>query len=162
MPNTLFTHSHEENQKQSVETDVYSEEFFAFVKAILVNVVSLGAHQNSLIEHQMRVEGMRAAKRASFDLLARCLNNGGLREMVTSMIQLFEQDADLVVEFMSDLVTEDACGILFEIILEADDFKTRTESGRLFRYLVCRLRVIERETLLSEQFGNTVSARLMT
>ena len=98
-PSSIFQAVYEDNAKLAFENDVYSEEFFTFVKNILENVVSLG-RKASAVNHGMRVNSITAARRATFDILARCFNNQGMREMVSLMIQIFEQDDSLVLGFM--------------------------------------------------------------
>ena len=98
-PSSIFQAVYEDNAKLAFENDVYSEEFFTFVKNILENVVSLG-RKDSAVNHGMRVNSITAARRATFDILARCFNNQGMREMVSLMIQIFEQDDPLVLGFM--------------------------------------------------------------
>lgn len=45
-------------------------------------------------------------------------------------------------------------------MLEAEDLKARSESSRLFRYLICKLKMIELDKLLSEG-DSTVSCRVI-
>ena len=45
---------------------------------------------------------------------------------------------------------DDALEPIFELMLEAEDLKARSEASRLFRYLVCKLKMVEVEKLLSE------------
>ena len=81
--------------------------------------------------------------------------------MVSLMIQIFEQDSQLVLEFMRSVLEQDACEPMYEMMLEAEDLRARNESSRLFRYLVCKLKMIEVDKLLTEECGSTVSARLI-
>jgi uncharacterized protein (DUF2164 family) len=40
----------------------------------------------------MRVNSIAIARRAAFDILARCFYNQGIRDLIYVMIQIFEQD----------------------------------------------------------------------
>jgi hypothetical protein len=62
----------EDNTKFKFETDVYSQEFFNFVKIILQNVASFGETSDAESK-EMRQRAIQVGQRATFDILARCM-----------------------------------------------------------------------------------------
>jgi hypothetical protein len=52
------------------------------------NVASFGG-VNDAIGNEMRTNSMKVAKKASFEILARCFYNSGIKELINTMIGIF-------------------------------------------------------------------------
>jgi len=92
---------------------------------------------------------MRVAKKAVFDILARCHYNVGIKDIVAIMIGIFKQDDQLCKDFVQGIISDDNGEDLLEVLLDCPDSMARDSVGNLFRYLACRLKMIEHATLLS-------------
>ena len=88
-PNNIFTKVLEDNTKFTFENDVYSQEFFDFLKTILQSVASFGG-LNDEVNIEMRSQSIVVAQKAAFDILARCFYNSGIKDIVAVMTQIFE------------------------------------------------------------------------
>lgn len=145
-PNKYYTQVFDDNQRYTFESDIYSQEFFDFIKEILVNVSSY-AEDESL--NQVRTHTMEVAHKAVFKILARCFYNSGIKEIVTIMIDIFAKDDKLVRDFVKSLLDANNAKVVMECLLDCDDACTRINVGHLIKYLLCRLKEIERDQLLS-------------
>ena len=88
-PNKIFSKVLDDNTKFSFENDVYSLEFFDFIKTILMNVAAFGSVED-LVYDEMRRGSIKVAKKAAFDILARCFYNNGIKDIIAVMIQIFQ------------------------------------------------------------------------
>ena len=73
-----------DNKKFTFETDVYSEQFFGFVKDVLVKVADFGKAPSAEAEDlkSVRMTALTLAKTSLFDILARCKDNDGMKDIV--------------------------------------------------------------------------------
>lgn len=136
----------EDNKKFSFENDIYSEEFFSFIKEIIVSASSFEGEDASPV----RASSMAVARKACFDILARCKFNAGLKEIVTIMTEAFAKDDDLVKGFIEGILAERG-EPFFEILLDSPDTVARVNIGYLFKYLLCRLKEIEKDQLRTRE-----------
>ena len=105
---------------------------------------------------------MIAARRAAFDIVARSFHNQKLHELIDLMIEIFQSDVKLSLDFVRQILEDEVCEPIFECLLDAEDEVARRSIGKLFNYLVCRVKMEELELLRSdEKFEETISARLM-
>lgn len=105
---------------------------------------------------------MIAARRAAFDIVARSFHNQKLHELIDLMIELFQTDVKLSLDFVRQILEDEVCEPIFECLLDAEDEVARRSIGKLFNYLVCRVKMEELELLRSDdKFEETISARLM-
>jgi len=83
-PSEIYTKVYEDNKKFTFENDIYSQEFFEFIKKILENVANLT--DDSELSHELRSSSMEVAQKVLLDILARCFENGGMKSIVQIMI----------------------------------------------------------------------------
>ncbi len=95
--------------------------------------------------HQLAV----AAKKAVIDILSRCFNNGGMKVMVQIMIDIFKKDDALCRNFVSSLLNENNAECIMEILFECTDKVSQANVARLVKYLLCRLKELEKDDLIS-------------
>jgi uncharacterized protein YjgD (DUF1641 family) len=148
----------EDNTKFTFENDVYSQEFFNFLKEILQNVAQFG-ESNDHINQEMRKLGVDVGKKAAFDILARCFYNSGIKDIVQVMISIFGQDQKLIKGFMSSIVENPET--MLEVLLDCTDSTARCALGDLFKYLVTMMKMAESQTLVSQNYDDTVSAKFI-
>ena len=68
----------------------------------------------------------------------------------------------LSLDFVRQILEDEVCEPIFECLLDAEDEVARRSIGKLFNYLVCRVKMEELELLRSDdKFEETISARLM-
>lgn len=65
------------------------------------------------------------------------------------MIDIFKKDDNLCKQFMSSLLDENNAECILELFFECTDKVSQANAARLIKYLLCRLKVIEKEELLS-------------
>lgn len=99
------------------------------------------------------------ARKAAFDILARCFYNSGIKDLIQIMIQIFQQDTKLATSFIQAFVQEPEP--LLEVLLDCTDSTARNSIGDLFKFLVCQIKMQEKEQLLSENSEETVSAKFI-
>ena len=150
----------EDNTKFSFENDIYSLEFFDFIRQILQNVAAFGNSQDE-VNKEMRVHSIAVARRAAFDILARCYYNNGIRDLILVMIQIFEQDDSLVIDFTEAMLDCNQGEPMLEMVLDCMDSSARTAVGDLMRYLICKVKLIEKNKLQGEQHRRTASANFL-
>jgi len=108
----------------------------------------------------MRQRAIQCGQRATFDILARCMQNSGVKDLTHVMISIFEQDDQLCKDFLGQVI-EAKCEPLFELVLDCIDTIARNNVADLFRYLLAKVKMAEREQLLSDQYQQTTSHQLM-
>jgi len=69
-PNQIYKEVNGDNAKLTFETDVYSPDFFKFLRDTLESVGSLDGCEKDLA--LVRINSLRMAKKVLFDILARC------------------------------------------------------------------------------------------
>jgi len=100
---------------------------------------------------------MKICKKVVIDILSRCFNNSGIKEMVDIMISIFETDDQLVVNFMKGLMSENNAECIFEVLLDCTDTTSRQNVGNLTKYLMSRLKMIEKDYLYeNEEFEEEI------
>jgi len=74
-----------------------------------------------------------------------------MKDIVDIMIAVFETDDQLCVDFMKSVFAEDKAEDLFEILFECQDATARSACGNLFKYLLARLKIIEKDILFEHE-----------
>ena len=143
----IYAKVFEDNSNVTFENDIYSQEFFDFIKQILENVASYA--ETTEITHELNTEAIKVAKKAVLEILSRCFNNGGMKMMVQIMIEIFKKDDALCKNFVASLLDENTAEMVMEILFDCTDKVSQSNVGRLMRYLLCRLKVLEKDDLLS-------------
>ena len=65
------------------------------------------------------------------------------------MIDIFKKDDKLCKQFVTSLLEENNAECILELLFECTDKVSQANAARLIKYLLCRLKVIEKEELLS-------------
>jgi hypothetical protein len=94
-PNKIYKQVYEENYKLDFENDIYSSEFFEFIRQIINAVFSLNKdrknHGVPELEDAKR-NALAVAKKTILDLLAKCYQNTSIKFLVESLIELLNTD----------------------------------------------------------------------
>jgi hypothetical protein len=104
-PNQIFSKVLEDNTKFSFENDIYSAEFFNFLKQILESVAKFGETSPDMSE--LRTLGIKVAQKAAFDILARCFHNSGIKDITQIMITILTQDTVLLSNFFKSMIANE-------------------------------------------------------
>lgn len=147
-PNDIYKKVFEDNKKFTFENDVYSSEFFDFIKDILTSVASFAG--NDEVTADMRNNTMKVARKVCFDILARCFYNQGIKEIVDIMIKIFEKDDNLSKNFVTALLDSEFGEPIFEILLDCPDIVARVNIAHLFKYLLTQLKMSEKDDLIND------------
>lgn len=151
-PSEIYSKVFEDNMSVTFENDIYSQEFFDFIKQILEKVASYAGTADA--NHELNMDAIKVARRAVIDILAKCFNNGGMKVMIQIMIEIFKKDDALCRDFLASLLEENNAECIMEIFFECTDKVSQVNVARLIKYILCRLKVLEKEDLLS---GATVT-----
>jgi hypothetical protein len=76
------------------------------------------------------------------------------------MISIFEQDDQLCIDFLSQVI-EAKGEPLYELVLDCIDTIARNNVADLFRYLITKVKMAEKDELLSDKYQDTVSHKMM-
>lgn len=68
--------------------------------------------------------------------------------MIQIMIEIFKKDDALCRNFVSSLLEENNAESILEVLFECTDRVAQTNVARLIKYLLCRLKVLEKKDLL--------------
>jgi hypothetical protein len=126
------------------ENDVYSQEFFDFVLKIMKGVADSDSSAAKDI-------GLEIGKKVGFDILARCYENTGLKQLAPVMISILKSSDKACLDFMSSLLDDDDAEVVMEILFECPDMHARRNLIRIIRYLVCRLKEIEKDVIIANE-----------
>ena len=144
-PNPIYQQVFEDNHSVSFENDVYSQEFFDFVLKIMKGVADSDSSSAKDI-------GLEIGKKVGFEILARCYENTGLKHLAVAMIDILKSSDKACIDFMKALLDEDDCEAVMEILFSCPDMHARRNLIRIIRYLVCRLKVIEKDLIIANEF----------
>ena len=71
--------------------------------------------------------------------------------MVEALIEIFKKDDELCYTFMEQCLKEDGGNYLMELLLECPDTVARTNVAILMKYVLNRLKVLEKDRLYETQ-----------
>lgn len=140
----------EDNFKYDFENDIYSSEFFDFVRQITNAVCGLTKdrkHQGLPELEDAKKNVLSVTKKTILDLMAKCFHNTSIKYLVESLIELMNKDDNLCVQFMQECFNEDNCNYIFEILLDCSDTTARLHVANLIKFLINRLKFIEKDRL---------------
>jgi hypothetical protein len=90
----------EDNQKFQFDNDIYSQEFFDFVKGILEAVKeSIGKSSDPIMDN-VKTLSLQVGKKAILDILAKCYHNSSLKQMIEVLSDLMKKDETLSHAFL--------------------------------------------------------------
>ena len=69
--------------------------------------------------------------------------------IINTMISIFVKDTELARGFLLGLIEEDNGDLLLECMLTSSDKDTRTHIGRLMKFLLCHLKMEEKDLILN-------------
>lgn len=153
-PNEIFNKVASDNKAFSFETDVFSSEFFNFIKEVIDNVAAIKdedvAEDQKHLLKQVRIAGLEVAQKANFEILARCYNNETMKILSKSYMEIFARDDDLLVRFMHDIIEEkhEVLEMFLEMLIEPVDHIARSNAAYVLKMMLCRLKMIEKKDLL--------------
>ena len=90
-------------------------------------------------------------KKVGFDILARCYDNTGLAQLSCVMIDILKSSGEACRDFMEALLDDDDAEAVMEILFDCPDKPARRHLTRVIRYLVCRLKEVEKELILANE-----------
>lgn len=74
-----------------------------------------------------------------------------MKDLVELLIQIFKQDDKLIKDFAESMLEGENTEMILELMLDCPDNVARTWTAKLFKYLVCRLKKIEKADLASHR-----------
>ena len=149
-PNDIYKQVFEDNHKFEFENDIYSNEFFEFVRQIIVAVHTLDQdrkHQDTAELRQAKEGMLHVAKKTILDLLAKSFHNNSIKQLVEALIEVFNRDPSLCHKFLENLFAEDDCDYIFDILLECSDPTSRLYTATLMKFVLNKLKVLEKDRL---------------
>lgn len=153
-PNSIFKKVHEDNFKLDFENDIYSAEFFEFIRQITLAVHALDSdrkHQGQPELDLAKRNMLTVSKKTILDLLAKCYQNTSIKHLVEALTELMTRDATLASMFLEQCFQEDGCAYLLEIMLEATDAVARNHVSGLMKFIINKLKVSEKDLLYEMQ-----------
>lgn len=96
--------------------------------------------------------GLKIGKKVGFDILARCYDNTGLMPLSYVMNDILKSSDSACLDFMRTLLDDDDGEPAMEILFDCSDKLARRYLGRILRYLICRLKDIEKDAILANEF----------
>lgn len=148
-PNSIYRQVFEDNQKFEFENDIYSTEFFDFVKGILQAVLLLDKdrkNQGEVLDDVKR-KALSVGKKTILDLLSKCFYNTSIKFLVESLIDIMKRDESLCAIFLSQCFQDDDCQYLLEILLECTDSTARLHVSSLVKFILSKLKISEKDYL---------------
>jgi len=152
-PNSIYKQVFEDNHKFEFENDIYSNEFYEFVRQIIlaVNVLDQDRkHKGTGDLKQAKSSMLSVAKKTILDLLAKSFHNNSIKQLVESLIEVLNRDDELCIAFLDSCFREDDCNYLFDILLECSDNTSRLYVSSLMKFILNKLKVIENLNELEE------------
>jgi hypothetical protein len=144
-PNRFYEKVYEDNRAFTFESDIYSNEFFKFIFQILTSASNLGENSNEL-----KLAGLKIAEKAGFDILARCAANSGIADVAQVMIDILKSSDELCKTYMQYLLDASDAELIMGILIEGGDSLAQKHVARVIKYLLCRLKMLEKEDIEAE------------
>lgn len=144
----MYQQVFEDNHNVNFENDIYSAEFFDFILKIMKGIAGLESSDSKEM-------GLKIGKRVGFDILARCFDNTGLTHLNSAMVDILKSSDEACLEFMQTLLDDDDAEPVMEILFDCPDKIARKNLIRIIRYLVCRLKEIEKDKIIANEFDIT-------
>ena len=92
---------------------------------------------------------LRNAKKVGFEILVRCLDTSGITQLHEVMIKILKSSDNACKFFMQELLEDDDAEPVMEILFDCNDSLARRNLIKVIRYLICRLKEIEKDEVLS-------------
>ena len=140
--NPIYQQVFDDNHNVKFENDVYSQEFLSFVLNVLKAAASTSSNEAKLV-------ALRIGKKVGFETLARCMDTSGISEMHLLLIEILKSSDEACCTWMQELLDEDDAEPVLEILFDCEDTSARRNLIKVIRFLVCRLKEIEKDLVLS-------------
>ncbi len=90
----------EDNQKFEFDNDIYSSEFFEFVRSILVAAQQHTTVEDASLKQSLKEKALSVGKKTVMDLLSKCFHNGQIKPLCETIIEIMKQDDTLCKAFL--------------------------------------------------------------
>lgn len=109
----------------------------------------------------MREAAIKVGQKATFDILARCFYNTGIKDLIGTMIDIFNQDNNLILNFTQHILDMNEGEPILELLLDCMDSPARNAVGDLWKWMLTKCKMIERQELAGDNHTNTVTYRFL-
>mmetsp|Transcript_23122 Transcript_23122/g.22561 ORF Transcript_23122/g.22561 Transcript_23122/m.22561 type:complete len:398 (+) Transcript_23122:386-1579(+) len=100
-PNKIYKQVHEDNKKFEFDNDIYSQEFFDFIKSILSTSVQLNQENQGPLLKQVNQHSLYIGKKVILEILSKCLYNQSIKGLVEVLISIMKHDDDMCYNFLN-------------------------------------------------------------
>ena len=90
----------DDNQKFEFDNDIYSSEFFEFVRSILVAASHHTQVEDPHLKQSLKEKALAVGKKTVMDLLCKCFHNGQIKQLCDTLIEIMKQDDSLCRAFL--------------------------------------------------------------
>ena len=144
-PSAIYQKVQDDNKKYEFDNDIYSNEFFEFVRQILVAASKHDLDNSEEREQSLKVKekSLLVGKKTVMELLAKCYSNSQIKPLCEVMMDIMKQDVSLCHSFLDSCFKEDNCDYLMSVLLDCSDQTARVHVGNLVKFIVNQLK--ERE-----------------
>lgn len=94
---------------------------------------------------------MLISKKLGFEILARCSNSSGIEVVAQAMINILKTDDQLCIKFLQILLNDNRAELVIKILLDCPEKKVQKEICRVIKYLLCKVKVLEKEKILTNE-----------
>ena len=144
-PNEIYKKVFEDNKAFSFEGDIYSQEFNDFILMVLKTVANLGEGSEAIKRTALKI-----GQKAGFEILARCYHNESIKEVAQVMIEILKTSDELCSSYLRSFLEDpEQLEIILEILLDGKDKGAQKHVARVIKYLVCRMKMIEKDSIKS-------------
>ena len=149
----IYKQVFEDNSTFEFENDIYSVEFFEFIKGIINAVASLDKDERNPKEIMDSVKNniLQVGKKTVLEILSKSFYNSSMKQMVEALIEIFKKDDSLCYKFMDQCMKEDNGDYLLELMLECPDNTARPLVGALLKFVLNRLKLMEQDKLYENE-----------
>jgi hypothetical protein len=103
-------------------------------------------NQGELLESAKK-NAITVGKKTILELLAKSFYNTSIKSLVEALIDVLNRDEALCQLFMEQCFKEDNCNYLIEILLECSDSTARTHVANLLKFVLNKLKMMEKDSL---------------
>jgi ubiquitin carboxyl-terminal hydrolase 9/24 len=151
VPNDIYKQVFEDNCKFEFENDIYSTEFFDFVKSIMEAIHQLSTEEDSEIVDNITENAIGIGKKTVMEILSRFFYNQGIGEMTDVLIKILKSKAHLARKFMEQCYEEDNFNGILEILLECPDGTARVQVNKILKFVLTTLKAQEKDIMYQNE-----------
>ena len=158
----IYRQVFEDNQKFEFDNDIYSQEFYDFVKGVLLAVkesIALSQSSDSALIQSIKKNAVDIGKKTILDLLAKSFHNASIKQLCEALNDIFKEDESLCGTFLQACYDEDQWAYLMEVLLECTDAQARLHVGALLKSIVNRLKLHEKAILFEQETITTTDGK---